>query len=127
MTEAQPPENPYAPFRLENALDTEWKDVRLSFSDWDWLKATHGVNTFDGCYLNGYGVQGLVKAVLLANGIDPGDPDIKNYNSEGDTCYIHFKTVDSAARAAELSARMIRDRHAIMEMIVVVREHGFED
>jgi len=127
MSEPRSPESRYAPFTLEDALHTEWRDVRLKFSDWDWLEATHGSDTFDGYYLNGYGVQGLVKAVLLTNGIDPNDPDIKNYNSEGDTCYIHFRTMDAALRAAELSARMIRDRQAILDMVVVAREHGFED
>jgi hypothetical protein len=29
--------------------------VRLSFSDWMWLHATHGADEIDGSYLNGYG------------------------------------------------------------------------
>lgn len=28
---------PYAPSHVVNQLDSEWKDVRLSFGDWDAL------------------------------------------------------------------------------------------
>jgi len=124
MTELEP--NPCAPFKLDDALDTQWKDVRLSFSDWKWLDATHGADTFDRYDLNGYGVQGLVAAAMFTNGIDPRDPSI-HFNSEGDTCYIHFKSLDLAVRAAELAARMIRDRQSIIAMIAIAREQGFEE
>jgi hypothetical protein len=126
MTDTGPSDNPYAPFKLENLLNTEWKDVRLSFSDWEWLRARHGEDEIDGYYLNGYGVEGLVKAVLSGDGIDLDNADI-HFNSEGDTCYIHFKTLDLATRAAELAARMIRDRQSIIDMIAIARERGLEE
>jgi hypothetical protein len=126
MTDAQQPANPYTPFQLENLLDTEWKDVRLSFSDWMWLRATYGAHEIDGYYLNGYGVEGLVKAALFQDGVDLESPDI-HFNSEGDTCYIHFKNLDLAMRAAEVAARMMMSRQSIMTMIGIARAQGFED
>src|SRR6187549_1815438 len=51
----------YAPFVLVNALDTEYRDVRLSFSDWKWLHEKHGQGQSIGdqyigdYYLSGYG------------------------------------------------------------------------
>ena len=37
----------FAPIELINALDSEWKDVRLSFTDWEWLKRTYGDDSID--------------------------------------------------------------------------------
>ena len=115
----------FAPFVLINALDTEWKDVRLEFSDWNWQITTYGTDTIDDYYLNGYGVEGLVKATLLSNGID-----LENgieYNSEGSTCYIHFENLDHAIRVADLSAQMIKDPQSLREAIQVAIEHEFDD
>ena len=100
--------------------------MRLSFSDWTWLRERHGGDEIDGYYLNGYGVEGLVKALLSQNGIGPDDPNV-HFNSEGDTCYIHFKKSEHALRAAELAARMIDDRRAIVDAIAIARERGFEE
>ena len=116
----------YAPFKLYNALDTQWQDVRLSFDDWSWLQSTYGTDTVDDYYLNGYGIEGLVKASLFAHDLNPDDEAIE-YDSEGDTCYIHFKALEQAARAAELAVAMIADRRRLEEMIKVAREQGFED
>ncbi len=116
----------FAPFTLYNCLTTEWKDVRLSFSDWRWIKAKYKSDTIDDYYMNGYGVEGLVKAALFAADLDPDDEEI-DYNSEGDACYIHFKTIESAVRAAELSVAMIKDKKKLTEMIEIARDQGFED
>ncbi len=116
----------FAPFTLYNALDSEWKDVRLSFSEWDWMEKVYDADTIDDYYLNGYGVEGLVKAVLLTNGIDIEDSGI-HWNSEGDTCYVHFQDMNLAIRVAELASEMIADGHKLREAIKVARENGFED
>ncbi|MHC6657021.1 hypothetical protein [Aeromonas salmonicida] len=55
----------FSPFVLHNCLDTEWKDVRLSFDDWGLFQMIYGSYTVDGYYMNGYGVEGLVKAALF--------------------------------------------------------------
>lgn len=116
----------FAPFVLRSALDTEWKDVRLEFSDWEWRETTYGTDTINGYYLNGYGVEGLVKAVLFASGIDPELPGI-DYNSEGSTCYIHFEDLDLAVRVAQLAAQMITDPHMLRDAIGIAREYEFDD
>lgn len=116
----------YAPFRLENCLDTEWKDVRLVFDDWGWFQDAYGEDTIDGYYFNGYGVEGLIRALLFANGMDPEDPGIE-YDSEGDSCYVHFNSMELALRVAELARAMIEDREALVRMIDVARTEGFED
>ena len=128
MTDSEPPLDPsrYAPFKIEDARDTKWNDIRVSFSEWDWLREQYGSHEIDGYYLNGYGVEGLVKALLLRQGMNPSDPDI-HWNSEGGTCYIQFKSLDRAVRVAELAAQMIRNRQQLEAMIAVAREHGFED
>ena len=116
----------YAPFALQDLRSSEWKDVRLSFNDWSWLQSHLSGDTVDGYYLNGYGVQGLVQAALLIGGVDP-DQDGIHYDSEGDTCYIHFIELTLATRAAELAAAMIREPAALERAIVVARDRGFED
>jgi hypothetical protein len=116
----------YSPFRLYNCLDTQYRDVRLAFYDWGWLHDRYGADTIDGYYMNGYGVEGLVKAALFAAGIDP-DSEGVHCNSEGDTCNIHFKDLNMAVRTAELASAMIADREKLGETIRIAREQGFED
>ncbi len=116
----------YAPFTLMNCLATEWEDVRLSFSDWAWFQQKYKTDTIDDYYMNGYGIEGLVKAALFAAKIDPEDEEI-DYNSEGDACNIHFKTLAFAVRAAELSVAMVKDKKTITAAIEIAREQGFED
>jgi hypothetical protein len=118
--------SPYAPFTIHNARDTQWKDVRLSFYDWAWLENTHGSITIDGYYMNGYGVEGLVRAVMFANEIDPDGNGIEG-NSEGDTCLLHFTSLELATKVAHLAAAMIKDPTRLAEMIQIARDQGFED
>ena len=75
----------YAPFILHNALYTEWKDVRLEFSDWGWIGSRFGESP-NRYYLNGYGIEGLVKAARHSRGLEVEPADM-HYNSEGNTCY----------------------------------------
>lgn len=98
----------FAPFALHDCRDTEWKDVRLEFSDWDWIHEFCGGDSIGDYYLNGPGVEGLVMATRLLNGLDP-ESDTMNLNSEGDTCYIHFSDFDDAVQTAALCAAMIKD------------------
>jgi hypothetical protein len=116
----------FAPVVLINQLDAEWKDVRLSFDDWDRLHELCGGDSLDDYYLNGYGVQGLVMACRLEAGLEP-EADGIHYNSEGDTCFIHFASLDAAAETARLAAAMLQSRAAIAAMVQVARDHGFED
>jgi hypothetical protein len=116
----------YAPFTLQNCLATEWKDVRLSFNDWDWLHEKYGGDEVDDYYLNGYGVEGLVKAVLFKENFDLESDDI-DFNSEGDTCFIHFKKLDEAVKTAELVSSMIGNAKLMKKMIKVAQDEGFED
>ena len=116
----------FKPFVLINALDTEWADVRLEFSDWNWVQSTYGADTIDDYYLNGPGVEGLVKATLFSNEIDPETDGIE-YNSEGDTCYIHFKEMSFAIRVAELSNQMITNPQKMRDAIEVAVEQEFDD
>jgi hypothetical protein len=116
----------FAPFILIDARSSQWKDVRLSFSDWDWFEATHGSDTIDDYYFNGYGVQGVVQAARLAAGLEPEAEGI-DYDSEGDACFIHFRNFEEAVRTAELAAATIADSTALRRMIVLAREKGFED
>jgi hypothetical protein len=115
----------FAPFILRNALDTEWADVRLEFSDWDWLHGKYG-DTVDGYYLNGYGVEGLDKATRSANGLDPWGEGI-DYNSEGDACYVHFKSMEEVLRTAALSVEMISSVAGLKAAIQLAEENGWAD
>lgn len=115
----------FAPFILRNALDTEWADVRLEFSNWKWLHDRYG-DTFDDYYLNGYGVEGLVRAIRFMNGLDPDSSEV-DYNSEGDACYIHFESLDRAVETAALSAEMIQSAETLKAAIRVAEENGWAD
>ena len=119
-------ESTFAPFLLTDARNTKWSYVGLSFHDWDWFKATYGGNTVDEYYFNGYGVEGLVKAVRLAAGLEPEAEGI-DYNSEGDACFIHFSNIDEAIKTAEMAADTIKDWDKLLQIIAVARANGFDD
>ena len=116
----------FAPFELEDCLNTEWKDVRLAFCDWQWFQDNYNSDTVDNYYMNGYGVEGLVKACRFSAGLEV-EPDSIHYNSEGDTCYIHFTDLSDAVATANLSSTMINSIDNLTKGIQVAREHGFED
>lgn len=115
----------FAPFVLHNALDAEWNDVRLEFSAWNWAHSHYG-ETIEGYYLNGYGVEGLVKTVRFSNGLD-AEPDSIHYNSEGDACYIHFESLDEALLTARLAAAMVSSESETMAMVALAQQEGWDD
>jgi hypothetical protein len=114
----------FAPFVLHDCRETEWKDVRLEFSDWDWLHDFCGGDRIDDYYLNGPGVEGLVMAARLLNGLEPvaGTMDP---NSEGDACYLHFNDLDEALRTATLSAATLKDKALLRQAVATAQENGF--
>jgi len=119
----------YVPFELLRAQDAP--NYFLQYNDWDWLFTTYQADLLEGAingyYVNGPGIEGLVKAALLENGIDPDSSEIF-YNSEGDCCHIEFGSrLDTAVRTAEVAAAMIKDREKLLAAIVVARDQGFED
>src|SRR5690349_12423681 len=110
----------FAPFVLYDCRQTEWKDLRLEFANWDWLQEHCGSDTIDDYYLNGPGIEGLVMAARLLSGLE-ADPDTMDPNSEGDACYIHFSDYDEAVRTAELSARTIKDMNLLRQAIATAQ------
>lgn len=116
----------YAPFVLRDCRTTKWKDVRLMFDRWDHLQALAGGESLDGFYLNGYGVEGLVKAAMVDADIDVDDDGI-HCNSEADTCNVHFKDFAVAVRAARAAAALFKTKATLVKAVACAREHGFED
>jgi len=116
----------FAPFELHDCRSTQWNDVRLTFHDWDAVHALAGGESLEGYYLNGYGVEGLVKAAMLGAGVDPERDDIHG-NSEGDTCNLHFQDLETAVKAAGAARAMMASKEALLAAVAVAREHGFED
>ena len=116
----------YAPFVLQDCRNTEWKDIRLLFSDLDWLHTFLGGDSIGDYYLNGPGVEGLVMATRLMNGLEP-DPDTMDPDSEGDACYIHFSDLEEAVQTATLCAVMIKDINLLRQAAAIAEENGFGD
>jgi uncharacterized protein YuzE len=50
-----------------------------------------------------------------------------DYDSEADTCFIHFTQLDEATRTAQLLQAVLRDKERLEEMVSIARKHGFED
>jgi hypothetical protein len=116
----------FAPFVLIDCRDTEWKDVRLEFSDHEWTQANIGSDYIGDCYLNGYGIQGLVIAARVNAGLDPV-PDGMEPDSEADTCYIHFADLETALETATLAHAMIHDREKRKACAELAVEEEFDD
>ncbi|MCA9175121.1 MAG: hypothetical protein KDB14_11615 [Planctomycetales bacterium] len=116
----------YAPFILIDCRDTKWGDVRLQFSDHQWTHDHIGSEYIGDCYLNGYGIQGLVLAARARAGLEPLAEGMEP-NSEGDTCYLHFADLASAVETASLAHAMIHaadQREACANLAV---EEGLDD
>ena len=120
----------YAPIELIDQRGSKWKDVRLSFNAWEWLSEQLGEEVgeayVDDYYLNGYGVQGLVQACRLSAGLEVEAEGI-DYDSEADTCFIHFARLEDAVETARLASERLNDRAKLSAMVQVAREHGLED
>lgn len=120
----------FAPFELQTGSDTESRTVQLQFVDWDWIQSAYNDCYLDGYideyYLNGPGVEGLVKAVLFMNGIAPELPGI-DYDSEADACLIYFEDLDLATRVADMASEMLNDPQKLREAVGIAREHDFDD
>lgn len=116
----------FAPIILIDFRDTQWKEVHLSFDNWDALLAVAEGEDVDGYYLNGYGVQCLVMACRANAGLEVETEGIV-YDSEANTCFIHFTELDEAVRTAELLQPILQDKSRLEEMVHIAREHGFED
>jgi hypothetical protein len=116
----------FAPVKLIDQRNSNWKDVRLSFDAWEELRGVCGGESVEGYYLNGHGVQGLIRACRFHAGLDPDAKGI-NYNSEADTCFIHFSKLEDAVQTAQLASDMLKDRNKIAAMIRIARAKGFDD
>ncbi|MCP3943484.1 MAG: hypothetical protein GY710_18670 [Desulfobacteraceae bacterium] len=116
----------FFPFILIDNRDSEWSDVRLSFSDWEWFKEKYGTDTINDYYINGYGIQGLVSASRIAAGVEPF-PDGMDPNSEGDTCYFIFEELSVAVETAKLACQMINNLNNIEKMTIAARKNDLEE
>jgi hypothetical protein len=125
----------YAPFHLGDMRgrprDEETPPFHLMFYDWNWLFGTYAADLdaegyLDGYYMNGPNVEGLVRAVRFASGRYP-DASGTFSNSEGDTCFIQFATLEEATDVVTLAADMIKDREKLLAAITIARDQGFED
>ncbi|GHB97934.1 hypothetical protein [Cerasicoccus arenae] len=116
----------FSPFILHNDLETESKNIRLEFSNWEWLEAEYSDSDTNDYYLNGYGMEGLVKAVRIIAGLPP-EPESIEYDSEDDTCNIHFSDLDDARQTAELASAMITTYKKLLQAIQVARDNDLED
>jgi len=125
----------YAPFHLGDGRGRPFHNdgtppFLLMFYDWNWLFTTYAADlsgeAINGYYMNGPGVEGLVRAVRFAIG---RYPDVSGIfpNSEGDTCLVQLETLDEAVHVAELAADMIKDRSKLLAAIKIARDQGFED
>jgi hypothetical protein len=55
-------------------------------------------------------VQAIVRSAMHENGVPTDDVE---FNSEGDTCNIHFRELDAAVRAADLAAALFNVKRGV--------------
>ena len=116
----------FAPFVLEDCGDVFDVDIRLTFGDWGFLLDVVGAEVIDGYYLNGYGLQGLLKAARFDAGIQTSNGRIE-YNSEGDILLVLFTDMEDACTTAELAQAMCLDGRRIRALVAIARREGFEE
>ncbi len=105
---------------------TELRDVRVSFNNWNWINDRYG-DEINGYYLDdGYGVQGLVLAARVLKGL-PAYTNTMVPDSEGGTCYIIFGDYEEAVETIRIASEMINDKALILKAIDIARENGFNE
>jgi len=100
-------------------------DVRLIFANWDWIDKVVGDDSLEGYDLNGYGVEGIVKAVRLQAGLGSQESGAIQYSSEGDTCFIRFSSLKDACLTAELAQAAFQDISNLRSLVIIAQEKGF--
>jgi hypothetical protein len=63
----------------------------------------------------------------LGEAVSTANFNREGIDSEGNTCYIHFSSLDDAVQTAQLAAEMIKDPERIVAMIAVARENDLKD
>ena len=116
----------FFPFILRNAFGPEGEDYRLVFADWEWLHQKFGSDTISGLYLNGTGLEALIKASRLENHL-PLAEDRINYNSEGDTCYIQFSRFEDACATARIAREVLQDRILLEAAIRRIKAENLDE
>jgi hypothetical protein len=116
----------FQPFLLEDLSTEDESDFRLIFGDWEWLHGRLGTDTIDGYYLNGSGLEGLIKAGRLERGLDIAEDRIE-YNSEGDTCYLEFHDLEDAATTAEIAQELVSEPALLRAAIARARAEDLEE
>lgn len=106
----------FAPFALEDARGTEYKDVRLQFNDWDWLDEKYGEEVVEQYGLNGHELADIVELIISLNKL-PIAAEAFDNNSEGDTCYFHFNRLEDAVMVAELCSDIIQDKARFLAVL----------
>jgi len=102
----------------------EYGDFRISFADWGFLKKILGSSETIGenYEVNGYGIEGIVQTQRLDRGLEVEAPGI-DYNSEGDTCFIHFSTLADAEESASLLSAAVKDKAELERLAAIAEEN----
>lgn len=109
----------FTPFVLHDCRETDTEDLRLEFANWEWLEERYGDTELADYDFSGEGVEDLVRAARRSAGLEVYPEGIE-YNSDSDTCDVHFVDLDEAARTAELCSEMFNDETLLANAIEAV-------
>lgn len=117
----------FAPFQLSKGeCSTGAEYFTLMFSDFRWLENNLDLSTIGSYDLNGYGVQGLIKAARLHAGLASSKDSI-TYDSEAGACFIYFNSIEDACVTAELAQSTFLHDEALRLLVAFANQHGLQD
>lgn len=132
-TNAKEPENqsqdtgrndPFYPFDVscskEDGIETATVGFGV-FSKYDWALE---LESLDDYYLNGYGIAGLLQAIIHDNKLRE---KVDSIDAEGSDVLVTLSSWKAAKRLGKVAAKALRDEKKLRQLIARTRELGFED
>ncbi len=91
------------------------------FSKYNWALE---LESLDDYYLNGYGIAGLLQAIIHDNKLRE---QVDSIDAEGSDVLITLTSWKAAKRLGKVAAKALRDEKKLRQLIARTRELGFED
>lgn len=116
--------DPFYPFEVscskEDGIETATVGFGV-FSKYDWA---FELESLDDYYFNGYGIAGLLQAIIHDKGLSE---KVESVDAEGSDVLVTLNSWKAAKSLGKLAAKALGDEKKLRQLIARARELGFED
>lgn len=116
--------DPFYPFEVTCTKEDDGEVATVGFgvfSKYDWALE---LESLDDYYLNGYGIAGLLQAIIHDNKLRE---NVDSIDAEGSDVLITLNSWKAAKRLGKLASKAFVEEKKLRQLIARARELGFED